>query len=458
MFKFFSKPSAPITQTISGLANNQTDLLGHVHEILALAADQKYDQALALAESENLQSVLLSLEKIKANAQSDLERSVGLSININEASIAGAEMNRSAVEINTRAQGMAAAVEEMSSTSASILQTANNVNNRTTEMQQNVSSGRRASDELIDANTKIEAAVSETEKRVADLVTSTNAIDKILTIISSISEKTKLLALNATIEAARAGEAGKGFAVVAGEVKTLANQTAESAEEISQKVKTLVAVTGSISSMMQQVSVAVDEGKLKLEATNTSMSEIERNSAEISSQMSEVSTILRDQDSASREIAQGVSVIAEMTKESVKHIEHTLTAMDAAEKNLVEKITTFATAELRDLTITLAKSDHVIWKKRLAGMVAGRITLNPDELANHQTCRLGKWYYSDKADTYRSNPAFHELERHHIEVHKHGIEAARRYNHHDLAGALQEIGQVSKASLHVLAYLDKLRS
>lgn len=458
MFSAFLRPVTPsIDQSSPSSSNDSGSLIKQAAEILALTADHKYDQALKLAQSSGFSSMIPSLEKIKATAQSDLERSVALSIDINEASISGAEMNRSAVEINTRAQGMAAAVEEMSSTSASILHTVQNVNSRTEEMQSNVSAGRQASDELMSANAQIESAVMETEARVTDLVASTNAIDKILTIISSISEKTKLLALNATIEAARAGEAGKGFAVVAGEVKTLANQTAESAEEISQKVRTLVSVTQSISAMMQRVATAVKEGQIKLEATNVSISQIERNSSDISGQMSEVSTILQEQNSASREIAHGISIIAEMTKSSIGHIGHTLDAMDMAEKKLVDKITTFAPAELQSLTINLAKSDHVIWKKKLASMVVGRLNLNPDELASHQTCRLGKWYYSDKADPYRANPAFRDIEPYHIDVHKHGIEAARKYRNNDLAGALQEIEQVGKASIHVLGYLDKLR-
>jgi methyl-accepting chemotaxis protein len=458
MFSTFFRPASPSETTSSSCpVNDPANLVELATDILSLTADHKYDQALKLAQSSIFSGMVPSLEKIKSTAQSDLERSVALSIDINEASISGAEMNRASIEINTRAQGMAAAVEEMSSTSASILHTVQNVNGRTEEMQHNVAVGRQASNELMSANVQIKSAVTETEDRVVDLVASTNAIDKILTIISSISEKTKLLALNATIEAARAGEAGKGFAVVAGEVKTLANQTAESAEEISQKVKTLVSVTQSISSMMQRVATAVNDGQTKLEATNVSMNEIGRNSSDISAQMAEVSTILQEQNAASQEIAHGTSIIAEMTKDSIGHINHTLDAMDMAEKKLVDKITAFVPAELQSLTINLAKSDHVIWKKRLASMVAGRITLNPDELANHQTCRLGKWYYSDKADAYRSNPAFRNIEAYHIDVHKHGIEAARKYKNNDLAGALQEIEQVGKASVHVLEHLDKLR-
>jgi REP element-mobilizing transposase RayT len=64
-------------------------------------------------------------------------------------------------------------------------------------------------------------------------------IGKIIDLVTSISDQTKLLALNASIEAASAGDAGRGFAVVATEVKELARQTAEAAHNIATSIKTI---------------------------------------------------------------------------------------------------------------------------------------------------------------------------------------------------------------------------
>ncbi|MEV0564364.1 methyl-accepting chemotaxis protein [Dactylosporangium sp. NPDC050588] len=84
------------------------------------------------------------------------------------------------------------------------------------------------------------------------LGSSSAEIGDVIKVITSIAEQTNLLALNATIEAARAGEAGKGFAVVAGEVKDLAQETAEATEEIGQRVRAIQTdTTGAVESISE---------------------------------------------------------------------------------------------------------------------------------------------------------------------------------------------------------------
>ena len=81
-------------------------------------------------------------------------------------------------------------------------------------------------------------------------------IDKIIATINEIASQTNLLALNASIEAARAGEHGRGFAVVAEEIRTLADQSRESTEQINQIVNTLIDNSNISVEITQKVSEA----------------------------------------------------------------------------------------------------------------------------------------------------------------------------------------------------------
>ena len=96
--------------------------------------------------------------------------------------------------------------------------------------------------------------MAEAREVVTQLDKAAGEIGQVVKLISDIASQTNLLALNATIEAARAGEAGKGFAVVASEVKTLANQSGKSAEEISQRIERIQEVVDRTAHAIKEVS------------------------------------------------------------------------------------------------------------------------------------------------------------------------------------------------------------
>jgi methyl-accepting chemotaxis protein len=92
---------------------------------------------------------------------------------------------------------------------------------------------------------------------VSRLETASTQIREVVALISSVAAQTKLLALNAQIEAARAGAAGRGFEVVASEVKSLADTTAKSTEDISTTVSDMLAVTTQSVAAMESVGVTL---------------------------------------------------------------------------------------------------------------------------------------------------------------------------------------------------------
>ncbi|MBI3446205.1 MAG: CZB domain-containing protein, partial [Magnetospirillum sp.] len=89
-------------------------------------------------------------------------------------------------------------------------------------------------------------------------------------------------------------------------------------------------------------------------------------------------------------------------------------------------------------------------------MLAEKTTLNPDELANHKSCRLGKWYYSTSDENIRNHPAYRALEAPHEKVHQLGIEAARKFRDGDFDGAVDAVAAIEIPSQEVQNLLDEL--
>jgi len=117
---------------------------------------------------------------------------------------------------------------------------------------------------------------------IEGLAAASATIGEVVEFINDIAGQTNLLALNATIEAARAGDAGKGFAVVAGEVKALANQTAQATREIAAQVGILQSASAKAVDGISQVRVTIEHVNEAAAAIAGAVTEQEAATAEIS--------------------------------------------------------------------------------------------------------------------------------------------------------------------------------
>jgi len=404
-----------------------------------------------------------ALKKIRSLADvqlkrglTDLKSMVSISVQLNEAVTSSAEMIRDTREVDRRSQAIASAAEEMVASVNEIARNTDSAADESKQARRTAEQGILAADRAVETMERISAAVGSAGAQVQSLAEASAQIGQIVGQIDDIAKQTNLLALNATIEAARAGEAGKGFAVVASEVKNLSNQTTRATEDIRSRIENLRKEMDGIVSSMEQGGAAVEDGRQVIADAGQEMREMSSQVFSVSGKMDEVADILGQQTKASDEVAEGISSIAQMTSNNVHQIETIVDFLASADEEVMVVLDDLLSMQIPDMTIYRAKSDHVIWKKKLAEMIVGRTRLNPDELADHHSCRLGKWYDSTNDPSIQNSPAFAAIKEPHRAVHQHGIEAARRYNNGDLTGALSEIEHVGEYSKVVLRLLDDL--
>jgi aerotaxis receptor len=218
---------------------------------------------------------------------------------------------------------LAAAIEEMS---ASVTEVAQN----TTEAADSAQAARGTTDRIhgvandtIQGINNLKSEVNQASEVIHSLATESNNIGQVLDVIRGIAEQTNLLALNAAIEAARAGEAGRGFAVVADEVRSLANRTAESTEEINAMIEGLQRKAASAVDAMEKAENGAKDGVEQVNNTAELLSEIASAVNTISDMSTQIATAAEEQSATSQEISRNVNSISREVENAAAQAEQT---------------------------------------------------------------------------------------------------------------------------------------
>ncbi len=201
----------------------------------------------------------------------------------------------------------AKAMNEVSTVISTIAKNSSTVSDEAYAMEQKSAHGNEIVTEVTNQMTLISNSVHETAKAVDLLESRSQEIGNILGIITGISGQTNLLALNASIEAARVGEHGKGFAVVAGEVRKLAEQSADSANQISTLIVEIQSEIQNAVTSMKKGTTEVEHGLSIADQTGKLFAEIHLATKKVTEQIQDIS-------SATQQISAGTEEMAATTE------------------------------------------------------------------------------------------------------------------------------------------------
>ena len=221
-------------------------------------------------------------------------------------------------EIATGNADLSQRTEEQAS---NLQQTAASMEQLTATVQQNTEAANQASQLASQASTVAEQG-GQVVGRVVDtmeaIAQSSRKIADIIGTIDGIAFQTNILALNAAVEAARAGEQGRGFAVVAGEVRALAQRSAQAAREIK----------GLITESVEKV----ETGTGLVGTAGQTMAEIVTSVQRVSDLVNEISAASREQNSGIGQVGDAVQQLDQVTQQNAALVEESAAASDSLQQ------------------------------------------------------------------------------------------------------------------------------
>lgn len=226
-------------------------------------------------------------------------------------------------------QDMSAAVEEITSSMESVSTLSKETDDLSVKGAEMAENAEKSMGEIAKTTDHVHMIVQDVERQMGE-------ITKIVGLIRDLANQTNLLALNAAIEAARAGEAGRGFAVVATEVKSLAQESRNSAEKIEEMIAALQKSTQNAASAMGESKTVVERGEKMVSETVVSFRNIASAVQKVARSASEVAAATEEQAATTEEVTANINELGGFVERTAKEASDAAAATEESSAALDE--------------------------------------------------------------------------------------------------------------------------
>jgi len=321
------------------------------------------DETEDLANSLNLvvDSLRNLVGQIRNSSVNVNEASLGLAATAEEMTATSHEVAGSIEQISRGAETQAEMVERASKVirqmAGEIEQVANSAKSLSSSAEETTMTARQGERMAGTALGKMKQVLSQVEENGQLIVSFSEQVQKIgsiIDVITTIAQKTNLLALNATIEAARAGEYGHGFAVVAEEVSKLADSTSDSAGEITRLIETTREQSQKVHQSMLDSIKAIDAGREAIDITGTSFKAIIDKAESAQIKAVGITELTGRQSLGAQAIVEAIEEIAKVAEDNAASTEEVSAATEEQSASMEEM--TFASQRLSKLADELLTS------------------------------------------------------------------------------------------------------
>lgn len=298
-----------LTDDINGLINRINEISSGDGDLTARVAVNSKDEFGLLAIAFNG-----FVEKLQQIIKQSLTQVQGLNLStvqLAESSVKSKTINH---QLREATESIVVAISEMASAN---LEMANVATNSAAEAEKTSELSKKGMTVVSHSNEKIALLIKDMDSVLNcsdELKANADSIVSVLSVISSVAEQTNLLALNAAIEAARAGEHGRGFAVVADEVRTLANRTQQSTNDINKIIGALQASVIQSAKAINQGKKNVDETAVTFEEAGNVFVEIQTSSDRVNDMAIQTAAATEEQSFVAEEISRNIHGLSEQTE------------------------------------------------------------------------------------------------------------------------------------------------